>query len=244
MSGIGQEGSTRAKRGRPKNNPDYDQEEVIKNLIWRAAELFEIPYDDREERLEGYPSISYVAEMMNTSWVRARKMLITCEFYSTEASRRVRELYDEGKSIDEICEIMGLKRAAVNCLLPYRKSVYKLEEVPLNAKLCYLFRRRKGAVMNLSEHADDDACCQYLWNAFQDFQNYPFITKDGTRRLKYVLCDEGINLGEKVYSKAEIEEAFHKIRNVQHEHGCVELETCPCCEELYTIFLRIGACSC
>ncbi len=244
MSGIGQDGSSRAKRGRPKNNPDYDQEEVTKNLIWKAAEIFEIPYDDREERLEGYPSVNYVAEKMNTSWVRVRKMLITTEFYSTEASRQARTLYDEGKSIDQISKIMGLGRAAVNCLLPYRKSVYKLDDMPLNAKLCYFFRRRKGAVTLLIEHADKDDWCEYLWRAFHDFEHYPFITQDGTRRLKYTLCDDGINLGGKIYTKAEIEDAFHKIRDVQHELGCVELETCPCCEELYTIFLRIGACSC
>ena len=244
MCGIGQEGSSGAKRGRPKNNPEYDQKEVIRNLIWRAAELFEIPYDDREERPEGYPSISYVAEVMDTSWVRVRKMLITAEFYSTEASRRVQELYNAGKTVEEICKIMELGRAAVNGLLPYRKSVYKLEDMPLNAKLCAIFRRRRGIVKNLAEHADKDDWHQYLWTAFLDFTNYPFITKDGTRRFKYSLCDEGIHLGEKIYTKAEIEEAFHQVRDVQHERGCVKPETCPCCEELYTIFLRIGACSC
>ena len=116
--------------------------------------------------------------------------------------------------------------------------------MPLNAKLCYYFRRRKGAAKNLVEHADEDDGCKYLWTAFRVFENYPFITKDGKRRLKYSLCDVGIHLGEKTYTKAEIEEAFRRVRDVQHERGCVEPETCPCSEELYTIFLRIGACSC
>lgn len=83
----GRNSPKRAKRGRPKKDPELVLEEKeqaleirdqkIRELLDRAVELFEIPYDDRDERPPDAPTISYVAEEMKTTRLRVRKLLIT-----------------------------------------------------------------------------------------------------------------------------------------------------------------------
>ena len=52
MSDIGPKRQTqkrveKAKRGRPEKKPGYDKAEVIDDLLKKAVELFEEPFDDR-----------------------------------------------------------------------------------------------------------------------------------------------------------------------------------------------------
>ena len=150
----------RAKRGRPKKKPDYDLEQNINSLLATAVSLFEVPYDDRVERPEDAPTITHVAEKMNTSRMRARKLLITAGYYSTETSRKIQELYEQGSSIQEIGERLNLGRSAVHNVLPYKKGVYKLPDPTLNAEQCQQFQRRKKACENLRAHLDEDQCQQ------------------------------------------------------------------------------------
>ena len=72
-----------------------DPRESMEQLVARAAGLFEEPYDEREGREEDLPSVRFVAEEMDTTVLRARKLLITAGYYSTEMSRKVRELHEQ-----------------------------------------------------------------------------------------------------------------------------------------------------
>lgn len=69
--------TVKAKRGRPKKKPDYDREKEIEAFQAKAVELFGEPYDDRIERSEDAPSIRDVANAMNTTPLKVRKMLVT-----------------------------------------------------------------------------------------------------------------------------------------------------------------------
>lgn len=86
----------KAKRGRPKKKPGYDKTEVIDELLLRVVEAFGMPYDDREERSEDAPTIVSVAGALGVTPIKVRKMLITAGYYSTEISRKVQALRDEG----------------------------------------------------------------------------------------------------------------------------------------------------
>ena len=312
---IGQKGSagdtytpvTRAKRGRPKKKPDYDRSKEIDDLVQQAVTLFKVPFDDRVKRPQNAPSIKTVAEQMDTSRVRLKKLLITAGYYSTEMSRKVQSLSDQGVSIEEICEKTGLSNAGVNALLPYKRGAYNLKDPPLPAENLRVLRKRKKACENLIQQLENNesekTCCKSLWETLDLFQNYPFrkgnneaedsqVVEDSqgekdsqgeneslvedeslamyepwevnepqepqkpqkSQKFKYTietncdcdsewLCMEG-SCERSRYSRAEVEEAFYKIRKVQREEGRVTNENRPCCEELYTIFLRIGACHC
>ena len=113
--------TVKAKRGRPKKKPDYDREKEIEAFQARAVELFVEPYDDRIERSEDAPSVREVANAMNTTSLRVRKMLITAGVYSTRLSRKVQSLYEDGCSIQQIMDETGLKKI----ICPWVFALYK-----------------------------------------------------------------------------------------------------------------------
>ena len=82
----------------------YDREKEIDAFQAKAVELFGEPYDDRIERSEDAPSIRDVANAMNTTPLRVRKMLVTAGVYSTKLSRKVQSLYEEGWTIQQIMD--------------------------------------------------------------------------------------------------------------------------------------------
>ena len=71
------EGVEKAKRGRPKKKPDYDRDKEIEAFQQKVIDLFGEPYDDRVERSETAPSIREIAEKLDTTPLRVRKMLVS-----------------------------------------------------------------------------------------------------------------------------------------------------------------------
>ena len=65
--------------------------------LTRAVEAFIEPFDNRDERDASMPSLRSVAEELNTTILRVRKLLITAEYFSTETSRTVQTLVAEEK---------------------------------------------------------------------------------------------------------------------------------------------------
>lgn len=241
------EGIEKAKRGRPKKKPDYDREREIEAFQARAVELFGEPYDDRIERSEDAPSIRDVANAMNTTPLRVRKMLVTAGAYSTKLSRRVQSLYDEGCSIQQIMDETGLKRASIHAYLPYVKGNYNLSDSTLNAERKRVFRKRIRVCERLSQEIDSPDAEKYLWDAIMAYADYPFLTEKGLS-MKYTVRGGEIffNRKEKSVTRASVMKAFHRARQLQHEKGFVsgpkELGTFGA-SYIYPVFLRIGVCS-
>lgn len=242
MRDIGPEYREKVLRGRPKKKPEYDREQEISELIRQVVSLYAIPYDDRDERPPDAPSINWIAQTLNISRLKVRKLLITADYYSSEESRRVKRLHENGADLNQICRETGLKKQTVNSLLPYEKGVYKLADPPSLAENCKVFRKRKKACEQLREHVDDPEWYKFLWNAIQAFEQYPFRKEDGSR-MQYVVHDECLCIDNTKLSREEVEDAFVNIREVQRREGYVNIQNCSCSEELYTIFLRIGACN-
>lgn len=237
----------KAKRGRPKKKPDYDREKEIEAFQSRAVELFGEPYDDRIERSEDAPSIRDVANAMNTTPLRVRKMLVTAGVYSTKLSRKVQSLYEDGCSIQQIVDETGLKRASVHAYLPYVKGNYNLPDSTLNAERKRVFRKRIRVCERLGQEIDSPDAEKYLWDAIMAYADYPFLTEKGLS-MKYTVRGGEIFFNRKVKSvtRASVMEAFHRARQLQHEKGFVsgpkELGTFGA-SYIYPVFLRIGVCS-
>lgn len=124
------------------------------DLITEACSLFGEPYDDRNNpsslfssphgQKPQHTSLRSVAEQMEISVVKVRKLLISGGFYSTSTSRRVQELYNEARDaylqngqrpaqaeknvVITVCEKMNLGRASVYSYLPFKNDAYGLEE--------------------------------------------------------------------------------------------------------------------
>ena len=186
MTCIGRKCTSGVPRGRPNKEPGYDREKEIQDLIDKAVELFQIPYDDRCERPTDAPSIRFVAEQMNSTHIRVRKLLITAGYYSTALSRKVQGLSDQGYSIQEIMDETGLNKASVMTYLPYEKTVYDLEDKSGAAKRTEKWRERRN---------DDGDWKLDLWRRIIAMEGQTFTTSGrGSRpgvEFKYEISRAG-----------------------------------------------------
>ena len=206
-------------RQKKTGNPHVSMEQ----LVARAVELFEEPYDDRDGRDEALPSVRFVAEEMETTILRVRKLLITAGYYSTEMSWKVRELHEQGVSVSEIMDATGLGQASVYSYLPYLGLAWNLEERTANADRLRAYRRRKSAIENLITHLERPDAEIYLWKTVIAFEGYPFLTAKGLR-FAYALkrgknglptAEIEISRKEKTITKATINMAFRKALEIQ-----------------------------
>ena len=149
---------------RPKKRLHYDADKIMKNLLYAVSESYEETGELKQTAVE-----------FNMSPLKIRKILITSGAYSNEISKEVNDLRAAGKSIAEIQELTGLKKTSVNGYLPYTKSIYKSEELSMNAERINIYRSRQQAVRKLMERMNEHA----LWDAVVAFQKYPFHTITG-----------------------------------------------------------------
>ena len=68
-----------------------------------------------------------------------------------------------------------MSRATVQSYLPYKKGIYKANEISLNAERIHVFRNRQQAIKNLLSDMSEET----LWEAVVAFQKYPFHTVSG-----------------------------------------------------------------
>ena len=178
---------------RPKKK-NSDPKKSMEQLLNRAVTLFQEPYDDRDERESSLPSLRTVADQLNTTILRTRKLLITAEYFSTGTSRMVQEMAAEGRTIAEIMDVTELSRASINSYLPYKNLAFNLDQTTVNADRHRLFRRRVKAVEELQDHMGLPDESLYLWKAIITFEGYPFRTsgrgsREGTK-FKYEMSRE------------------------------------------------------
>lgn len=239
----------------------------MKQLINKAVSLFEEPYDDRDERESSLPSLRSVADELGTTILRARKLLITAEYYSTQTSRAVQEMTAEGLSVAEIMAAIGLKKASINSYLPYKNLAFNLDQTTVNADRHKLFRRRVKAVEELKKNMGLPDEIEKLWAAIIAFEDYPFRTSGRGRRegvkFTYKVSRSGGNGGrhydgasvegygneiwiegkEKSISRSTVELGYRKAKEIGVVKGPKALGIPGSGSYLYPILLRFGVCT-
>ena len=242
----------------------------MEQLLNKAVEFFQEPYDDRDERDADLPSLRSVADQLNTTILRTRKLLITAEYYSTDTSRAVQTLVAEGRSVEEIMVETGLKRASVNSYLPYKNLAFNLDQTTVNVDRHRVFRRRVKAVSDLHSHMDSPDVEVWLWKAIIAFEGYPFRTsgrgsREGTK-FKYEVSREPGKSGrhykgqsidgygnelwvtidgvkrEKSISRSTVELGYKKARELGVVKGPKTLGLPGAGSYLWPVFLRLGVC--
>ncbi|WP_303837433.1 hypothetical protein [Ruminococcus flavefaciens] len=208
--------------GRPRLKPDYDRTSEIEDLIFTAVSLFNIPYDDRQPRDDDAPSLNEVAEEMEITTVKTRKLLISGGVYSTELSRKVQEMEKAGMRIEEIVEKTRLKQSSVYSYLPYLKGAYKLPDPTLYAEQTRRFRARKKAVAELKDRHGYPNEMDCLWNCVIAFEGYRFVY--GVEPFKYTVNESSILIHNKKIDRETIEKAYKAVlggKLVSSELGCI-----------------------
>lgn len=155
--------NTSLKRGRPPKK-DYDPEALMQELIDTAAEI----YQEKRE-------IKATALELNLPPGKVKKLLITGNVLSYPETKQIQDLLQQGKSMVEIQQMMGLSYSALHTYLPYSKVIYKMSEISQNAERVKAYKTRKSAVDTLLAVPTDG----YLWDCIVAFQNYPFYTVSG-----------------------------------------------------------------
>ena len=256
-----------ARPKRKNTNPALSMEQ----LLSQAIELFQEPYDDRDERDAFLPSLRTVATALNTTILRTRKLLITAECYSTSISRTVQTLVAEGRSVEEVMALTGLGRASVNSYLPYKNLAFLLDQTTVNADRHRVFRRRVKAVNELQSHMDSPDVEVWLWKAIIAFEGYPFRTsgrsnREGTR-FKYEVSREPGKSGrhycgtcvdgfgnelwiivdgvkrEKSISRSTVELGYKKAQELGVVKGPKALGLPGAGSYLWPVLIRLGVCT-
>ena len=197
-------------RGRPAKKPGYDREAEIDSLINTAVDLAVEPFDESIERDPALPTLTEIAETMETTLLRVRKLLITADYFTSSISCTVQKLKADGLSISEIMTATGLGKASVYSYLPLIKGAYNLENPTLYSEQGKRYRSRRAAISSLHEHETLPDASLYLWKTVIAFQGYPFKTagrgKDraGATKFKYEVSSSGGNSGRK-YSGQSVE---------------------------------------
>ena len=248
-----------------------DPERSMEQLMKRAISLYGEPYDDRDGREADLPSLRTVAEELGTTILRTRKLLITAEHYSTELSRTVQEMTAEGRPLQEIMEMTGLKRASVNSYLPYQRLAFNLEETTVNADRHRVFRKRVKAVEELRRHFGFPDEMEKLWLAVIAFEDYPFRTSGrGSRegvKFKYAVnrcggtggrhyggvdvsgygneiwIESGGETRKKSISRSTVALGYRRARELKVVKEPKALGIPGAGSYLYPILLRFGVCS-
>ena len=185
---------------RKKKSTDVTQLSA-QELMKKVVESFGTKYDDRDIVILGHASLRDVASDCKITMLKARKILITADMYSTVASREVQRLYAEGKSISEIMKHTGLSRASVHSYIPYKRVIYNLSERSVSADRMKRFRERKRLCR---EFVDDlprlsrVEAEKRLWEVLEAHQGCIFYTLKGLK-FRYRIENEEliINQGKK-----------------------------------------------
>lgn len=172
-------------------DPDGAMEELIK----KAVDLAQAPFTP--ERNTSLPSLRSVATELGTTVIRARKLLITADYFTSPTASAVQKMIAEGKSVDEICASLHLKPSAVYGYLPYEVRPYNLPETTANADRHKRYRATKKLQSHLQENGGvfDSHTSFLLWRCMVIFQNFPFQTSGrngkGAVEFTYTASAEG-----------------------------------------------------
>ena len=169
--------------GRKQLKPDYDPEKIQNEMISVCKELCIGSLGEHfqnEKRKSG--SLRAASNELGISVSKVMKLLITGGYYSSDIYEQITELTEQGKTVSEIQELLGVSRATVQSYLPYRKGIYSAKDTSVNADRIRMFRERNSRIEALCESMSEDA----LWDVVVSFQNYPFHTASGLP-FSYVL---------------------------------------------------------
>lgn len=82
---------------------------------------------------EQYESVKRAAYELGISAAKLKKILVSSQAFQNETSEKIQNLYNSGKSISEISEVLGLSKSCVNMYLPYTKCIYNAPSPSNNA---------------------------------------------------------------------------------------------------------------
>ena len=218
----------------------------ITELIESVTEAYLHPPANTSDK-NGRMCLYLLADRFSISPIKARKLLITSGAYKTPLSEYIGKLFRSGKTVKEIQNLTGLCAASVSGYLPYRKTVYNLDNTTKYVEHLRRCRRRKALTHKLktsisafdTEHTKD-----ILWETLTAFAEYPFKTAKG---LSFTYTVKGNELffsrKEKSVTRASVNMAFDTAVRLRKEGTKItgpKMLGCFGASYIYPVFIRIG----
>ena len=230
--------------GRHKKKSADTVAKSFEELVDQVTMAFGSRYDDRELEMTNHASLRDVAEEFGITMLKARKILITADMYSTQTGRKIQILYSKGKKITEIMELIGLSRASVHSYIPYSKVVYKLKERSVCADRMKHSRDRQKLCDKLNEQLpsmDVSEADSALWEVIAAHEGCIFYTEKGFRFRYKIKGDEMfIDRKKDSITKSTVFMAFHKAMDFGEIVSGPKKLGIFGSSYLYAIFVRIG----
>lgn len=199
-------------------NKKNNKEELSQQVLEAVTYAYLNPTEDTADE-NGHAQLKLLAEDFGITPIKVRKMLITSGAYQTVTSINVNSLYKSGKSVKEIQAATGLSPASICGYLPYRKTVYNLEESTCVAERLRKFRKRRKAAEQIKEATKNNISKDIngaMWDALIAFEGYSFQTAKG---LRYTYTVKGNELffsrKEKSVTRASVEMALETAIELQ-----------------------------
>lgn len=240
---------------KPKSNPDFNRDKLEAEVLKTVVDIYE-----SSEKHE----VSYVADALEMSDLKVRKLLITAgerfgeSYYESELADEIQCLKASGKTVKEIEMIIGLSHGSVIGYLPYSKTIYSMKEISVDAERIKRFRKRQrlcsdfaafvAGEKSLADVSDSSSEEDYLWSTLVRLSGCIFRTSGrGSRtgvKFKYVIKDETsgemkIDRKEKTITKSTVFMAYHNVKG-KNISGPKAIGAPGADSYLYPVFLRIG----
>lgn len=233
-----------------RKNPGFDRDKLEEEILETVVELFNCAANRTH-------NVSYIADELDMSALKARKLLITAGdrsgkiYYSTTLSAAIQRLKAEGLSNTEIATQVGLSHASVIGYLPYSKTVYGMREVSVDAERVKRFRARqalcaayKVEIIGKSKKEEEE----YLWEVLKQLSGCIFHTagrghKSGVKfRFGVKGGEMKVDRKEKTITKATVLYAYWKAKDMGIVKGPKALGVPGAHSYLLPVFLRLGVC--
>lgn len=160
--------------GRHPLKPLHDASSILREQMTAVLCEYEICADGR------HPSLQTIANKLNLTPVKVRKLLITADRVNERFSRYLADGLDRSQAIIAVMSDLQLSRASVLSYMPYSKVVYFLastepEKISVGAERIRRMWERKKAIEVLKKDFSEEN----LWKCVVLHQNYPFFTATG-----------------------------------------------------------------
>ncbi len=220
----------------PKRKPCFNADATMQELLTAVCDFYGNPVDDRKESLSDHVSLHEVAKRFNITVMKARKLLITGNLYSTAISRKVQELRASGLTVPQITEEIGLKRSSVNSYIPYSHIVYRLPDISIEAERQKQYRVRQRNIKRTDTEREEK-----LWQELIYLQGCLFSTSKG---LDFTYKIKGgemfVDRKEKSITKATVMKAYQKVVELDGlVKGPKQIGTFGA-SYLYPVFVKMG----
>lgn len=121
-----------ARPGRPRVNPDYNPVCARDKMASAVAEIYLHPLPAMATDDKGHASMKELQLYFGLTMTKLRKLLVTAGVYSfvkdgVDMVKVVQDLHRQGKSLEEIKELLSISTGTANSFLPYKSGTYNAD---------------------------------------------------------------------------------------------------------------------